>query len=475
VKRTAVFVFAIALVLLRSFVATRYEAFFFDSDQAIVGLMARHLSRFHHVPVFYYSLNYILAVQAWVAAPFFWFARSSVTVLRLPFVFVNAGVAVALIVLLSRELTLPPLLALVAAMPFIVPTPATANQMLEVAGANVEPFVYVLGLWALRRRPLAFGVLLAIGYLHREFTILAAPALVLADWREWTSSVSDTTRRGARMVAGFVVVYAIVGLAKAGSGTGGIGLQAASLAGQMCLTRGDLVDHGRALATEALPTLFGMIPAPLSAFRMTTDFVGGHFWVWWVVVGAALFAGVRLITATGQSGRSGFAVYLTLTGIFTALAYPLSCNVALHTPPLLRYLLLATLIPVGMTAWFLARERSPLLRGLVVSVVIVWSGANLVDNVRLIDVTITNPPVSEHRQLVDYLLAHRIRYARAIYWDAYVVDFLSRERVTTASTDIIRIPEYQDEVEAHASEAVMLQRVPCSGEERVASWCVQRP
>jgi hypothetical protein len=47
--------------------------------------------------------------------------------------------------------------------------------------------------------------------------------------------------------------------------------------------------------------------------------------------------------------------------------------------------------------------------------------------------------------------------------------------VITASTDIIRIPEYQDEVEAHAAEAPMLQRVPCSGDERVASWCVQRP
>src|SRR5581483_6909915 len=168
VKQTAVFGVAIALVLLRSFVATRYEAFFFDADQAIVGLMARHLSRFHHVPVFYYSLNYLLAVQAWIVAPFFWVTRSSVAVMRLPFVVLNAGIAVALIAMLSRELRLEPRLALVAALPFIVPTPATANQMLELAGANVEPIAYVLGLWALRRRPLAFGVLLAIGYLHRE-------------------------------------------------------------------------------------------------------------------------------------------------------------------------------------------------------------------------------------------------------------------------------------------------------------------
>jgi hypothetical protein len=476
VKRTApIFVLAIALVLLRSFVATRYEAFFFDSDQAIVGLMARHLSRFHHAPVFYYSLNYILAVQAWVAAPFFWIARSSVTVLRLPSVVLNAGVAVALIAMLMRELALPPALAFAAALPVVVPTPVTANQMLEVAGANVEPLAYVLGLWALRRRPLAFGVLLAIGYLHREFTIFALSALVVAQWREWTSSVTASARRAGWTAIGFGVVYALVGLAKTRTGAGGIGLQAASLAGQLCVTWPDLVDHTRALVSEALPTLFGMIPAPLSAFRMTTDFVGGHLWVWWLVVGAAGIFAVRLLSQTRPSDRSPFALFLTLTGMLTALAYPLSCNVALHTPPLLRYLLLALLIPVGAAAGFLARERSPIWRGAVVAALVVWSGVNLADNVALLRLTVADPPVSEHRQLIDYLLAHRIRYTRAIYWDAYMVDFLSRERVIAASTDLIRIPEYQDEVDDHAAESVVLQRVPCSGDERVASWCVQRP
>ncbi len=162
-------------------------------------------------------------------------------------------------------------------------------------------------------------------------------------------------------------------------------------------------------------------------------------------------------------------------GAITALAYPLSCNVALHTPPLLRYLLLAVLLPVGLISWFLATERSRIWRGALIAIVVTWSASNLVDNVRLIRTTVANPPVSEHRLLADYLIAHRIRYARAIYWDAYMIDFLSRERVITASTDLIRIPEYQDEVEAHAADAVVLQRVPCSGDERVASWCIQPP
>ncbi len=475
-RTTAIFGLAIALVLLRSYVATRYEGFFFDSDQAIVGLMARHLSRFHRFPVFYYSLNYILAVQAWIVAPFFWIARSSVTVMRLPFVLLNAAVAVALIAMLSRELSLSPALAFVAALPFVMPTPATANQMLEVAGANVEPFAYVLGLWALRRRPVWFGVLLAIGYLHREFTIFAVPALLIAERRVWRSVPSASARRGATMLASFAVVYAAIGLAKARTGAGGIGLQAASLAGQLCLTWRDVVEHARALVTEALPTLFGALPAPLNAFRMTTTLVAGSFAIWWVVFGGlalALAGAVVPNRSTKPPQRLDFAVYLGLTGAFTACAYPLSCNVALHTPPLLRYLLLALLIPVAIVAACLAAQRSPVWRGTVAAAIVVWSTTNLVDNVRLIRTAAADPPLSEHRILADYLVGHGIRYARAIYWDAYMVDFLSRERVIAASTDIIRIPEYQEQVDAHAADAIVLQRVPCSGDERVASWCLQ--
>ena len=56
---------AVVLVLVRSFVAGYYEGFYFDSDQAIVGLMARHLSRFHTFPLF---LQYVNDTQAYPAA-----------------------------------------------------------------------------------------------------------------------------------------------------------------------------------------------------------------------------------------------------------------------------------------------------------------------------------------------------------------------------------------------------------------------
>src|SRR6266404_1300512 len=107
-QRALIGALVVALVVLRSFVATYYEGFFFDSDQAIVGLMARDLSRFQRFPLFYYSLNYMLGVQAWIIAPFFWLARSSVTLARVPFVALNALVAVWLVRRFTRRVGLAP-------------------------------------------------------------------------------------------------------------------------------------------------------------------------------------------------------------------------------------------------------------------------------------------------------------------------------------------------------------------------------
>jgi hypothetical protein len=173
-------------------------------------------------------------------------------------------------------------------------------------------------------------------------------------------------------------------------------------------------------------------------------------------------------------GNQAFGWYLGCIGLLTACAYPLSCNVIPGGAPLLRYLLLGLLLPIGCFAAFIGNEPSPTLRAVVAGVFVVWAAANLVDNVRLIRTTVANPPLNERRALTNYLLDHQIRYAQAIYWDAYVLDFLSRERVTVASVDVIRIPEYQRMVEAHSSLTYNLARLPCEGGEKVASWCVQK-
>ena len=201
---------AVALVLLRAVVPTVYEGFFFDSDQAIIGLMAKHLSELVRFPLFYDGLNYILGVEAWIVAPFFWLAGPTVTVMRVPLVALNALVAVWLIAEIARRLGLRPLVAFVAVLPFVIPAPVAAAQLLETAGACIEPFVYVLLLWHFRRQPLVFGAVLAVGFLHREFTIFALPALVIVEAASGELWDRANLRRAAWAAAGFVVVWLIV-------------------------------------------------------------------------------------------------------------------------------------------------------------------------------------------------------------------------------------------------------------------------
>ena len=147
---------AVLLVAVRSFVPLAYEQVYFDSDQAVVGLMAKHLSELRDFPLFFYGQNYMLGVQAWIAAPFVWLGGATVTMIRLPLLIINATVPSLLILMIVR-LGVRPALAFVAALPLIVTTPVMSMALYATLGASVEPFLYVLALWWLRRRPLAFG------------------------------------------------------------------------------------------------------------------------------------------------------------------------------------------------------------------------------------------------------------------------------------------------------------------------------
>jgi hypothetical protein len=469
---------AVVLVLLRSFVPTYYEGFDFGADQAIVGLMARHLSTMHDFPLYYYGLNYLLGVEAWIIAPFFWLLRSSVAAMRIPLVILNVVVAVWLMAAMGKRLGLSRPVAFIAALPFIMPNPAVGSQLLGMSGACIEPFVYVLLLWRLRFRPIGFGMLLAFGSLHREFTILALPAIVLVEAGRGSLWAWTNLRRAALMACGFGLVWLIVDDLKMHLAGGALALQVSSLGNQMCFDR-EWPRRVAGLLEQGVPALFGSLePANVGGFRLGSGFEAGSVAVGWLVGLAALVMIVRLVQSRDQppqaNPEAGFGLYLALVGALTVWVYPLSCSVGFGGMTLLRYLLFGLLIPVGLFATFMAREPSVKLRSLVAAIFVLWGALNLVDNAKLVVAAVENPPISEHRLLTSYLLSHHIHYARASYWDAYVVDFLSRERVIVASTDVVRIPEYQQQVEAHAQDAVSLVRQPCTGYDTVAAWCIQK-
>ena len=128
----------------------------------------------------------MLAVEAWVAVPFFWIAGPTVGALRSSLVAWNFAFAALLIVGLHRDGGLRTWIAMVPALFFLAAPPSVAKRLMEAQGGIIEPFVYVGLLWFLRRRPLWFGVVLAIGFRNREFSLYAVPvilAIELADRR----------------------------------------------------------------------------------------------------------------------------------------------------------------------------------------------------------------------------------------------------------------------------------------------------
>ena len=88
-ERAIVMAIVVLVILARSAIFVFWEQAHFDSDQAVIGLMAKHLSEGRAFPMFIYGGNYILAVEAWLAAPVFLVAGVSVAALKTPLLAVN--------------------------------------------------------------------------------------------------------------------------------------------------------------------------------------------------------------------------------------------------------------------------------------------------------------------------------------------------------------------------------------------------
>src|SRR5689334_1130253 len=105
------------LVVARAAVFLIRPESYFDADQAIVGLMAKHLSELRAFPVFFYGQSYMLGVEAWLAAPLFLLFGPTITALKLPLLAMNVAIALLLIETFRRELGLTPATAAAAVLP----------------------------------------------------------------------------------------------------------------------------------------------------------------------------------------------------------------------------------------------------------------------------------------------------------------------------------------------------------------------
>jgi hypothetical protein len=480
------------LVVGRSIVFVLFERAQFDADQAVMGLTAKHIAQGRAFPFYQYAQSYIMVIEAWLAAPSVALLGTSVLSLRLPLVLLNVAAGWLLVVLLVRELRLRPLVALMPALLFVAAPPVLAAELVTALGANIEPFVYVLLLWLTRARPVVFGIIFVVGFLNREFTLYAVTSLLAVEAMQGRLWQRDNLRRKAVAALVIVVVWQLAGVVRVradamGPGTAGMQLPQTSNAsvaiGFICPD----VDPGRiganltSLVTTQMGILLGIAPFQLARVNIVSP-TGQGVPGLWAVIGALLVvltARAGLLswrslkterqTADGAAGGVGFGVYLVLIGVQSGVAWAVSRCDSLH-PLTLRYALLMVLAPIGVLALHLALEPHRLWRGLTMGVALLLFVVSLRAHVDLVRFYTSDPGPSEYRLLADELVARGIRHVKADYWAAYMISFLSDEKVIATATDHMRIVEYDLEVASHEDRAVLISREPCEGAERFRHW-----
>jgi len=453
-----------------------WEGSQFHSNEAVFGLMAKHIAEGRAFPIFMYGQNYVLAVEAWLAAPLFAIAGPSVTALKLPLLVINLVAAWLLIRILTDDGGLPPVWAGLAAVFFVLPGPGTTGRLLEPSGCTLEPLLYVPLLWATRRRPAWCGAVLGIGVLNREFTMYGFASLMVI----WMVGGELFTREGLRRLAIVLAVAGtIYGAAQAarpygpamGPGTTvadmhGIQKELGEVADRVCIDWPAVPGGYLDILRVHWPLLFSTAERPVRAFDVESDVVQGASWASAAVGLAMLLAFVRIAMRVGAERRwrpeyDVFA-YLVLTAALSVSCYVVfRCGVIV--PIKMRYDMLSLLGAVGLAAWYLAVERSFWLRNAFVALVLAWSAVAARPHAELLAEYVSNPPTGGKRQIVEALDARGIRYAFASYANAYPIAFLSNERILVSSTNRVRILAYEREVASHRAEAVRLARSPCEG------------
>ena len=476
---------AAALAALRGLPFILWPHSAFDSDQAIVGLMAKHLAEGRALPLFYYGQPYMLGVQAWLAAPLFVAGGASIALLKLPLIAINGLIAALLVWVLVRDAELTPFRAFMASTLFAIAPPVAGVQLVAAMGGSVEPFLYVLLIWILRDRPLLCGAVAAIGFLHREFTAYGVIALVITEtlyrWREWRTLLARWLIVGVVIMVGLEAARLVRPLGDMFGpdmpklqGVSAISNLEAVAVRVQCPDGLEIGANLRWLVESNLPTLAGTAGAAPDTYFMNPGLPASPF-VWWVLCGTLVACTVRIgLLALRKSGRiPAITVFLTLVGIQAVIFYVSRCGV--RDPMLIRYTLLTLFIPIAVAAAYLKLEPVARLRALVIMLLAGWVVWSVRGYTTVVAHYLELPPSSRQAEMARELERRNIRYGYAGYWDAHYITFLTQERVVVAPVPRSRIYSY-DALVWHAPERVYVQPSPCPGERIGSLWlCQDRP
>ena len=467
-------------VLLRSAVLLIWPLAAFDSDQAITGLMAKHIAEMRAVPVFYYGQNYMLAVEAWLAAPVFAALGPSVAALRIPLLLINLAIALVVLRGLVHETGLRPAVAAVPTLLFALASPGASARLLDANGGNVEPLLYVLLLWLTRDRPRWCGLIFAIGFLQREFLLYGLVALLSLEAAQRTLFTRQGLVRRGVMLRTAAVTWLTVQWLKTFSSAAGPGTTVmdvyrphdnlTELASRICLdvraAPSAIVD----LSRVHWPMLFGVRRQAILDFGVDTTAMQGVPGGSAVLAAALLLAvaaiGHRMLSERRWRREYDFCAYLVLTALLSCAGYILGRCGQIGSVGSMRYEMLSLLGAAGLGAWAL-KAATPVVRGIWIALALAIAGMAAASHGSMLAQYASRAPVSAKLLIARQLEARGVQYASSDYWIAYSVTFLTKEKTKIASEDLVRIREYNRLVEAHPGESIRISRAPCANGQRV--------
>ncbi|MGI5144971.1 hypothetical protein ACQEVC_00995 [Plantactinospora sp. CA-294935] len=191
-----------------------------NSDEAVTGLVARHVAQGREFPLFFYGQYYMGALESYLAAPLFAVLGSSTFVLRLPNLLLYAAF-LALMWQLTRRLYTPWLAAATVGLLALGSDRIVKNQLIagggypemNPAGALLVLLAVNLGLGVVRRPGPAYagfglvaGLTLWDDWLILPYVGAAAAVLLGFGWRSLVSPAGVAL--GAGLAVGLVPIVA---------------------------------------------------------------------------------------------------------------------------------------------------------------------------------------------------------------------------------------------------------------------------
>jgi hypothetical protein len=465
---------ALALVFVRVWPHAWWGTMAFDADQAVVGLMAKHVAELRAFPVYQYALPYVLMVTAYLTAPFMWVLGATPFALKLPLAVLNAIVGLGLVLALLR-VGLRPAVAVLLSLPVLMTGGIATAGLMDALGMTIEPLAFVLALWFLRGSPVAFGVVAAVGFHVREFVAYAVAAALCLDALTGALLRAEGRRAwGGSAIAAAGVSAAIAGLARFGSVRGphtaafSTEGNLATLSGAFCFAPAQAMSNLISLPSSYLGMLWGAAPMPLSEAAVQTTISQGLPGAW-PLLGAvlAMATGVivlrwRVLWARRHRPDAQLAAFLILVGLQSVVVYAVSRCGPLSVITV-RYALLGLYLPTGVALALWTVEPGAVARRAVGLALVALAAVNAWPHLHLWHQQLTRPVLSNRALLGPALEQRGLRYVRSDYWTAYYVAFITQERVTVGADTLSRVDEYERILARHASEVVRVSTTPCDG------------